>query len=178
MENGADVQMYLKMVGAILVILGCGGFGFKLAAIHIREEKTLKQLVSILDYMGCELQYRLTPLPVLCRQAAAESSGVIYHILLALATELEDQISPDVESCMNAALNRTKDVPDLTLETFKLLGHSLGRFDMDGQLKGLEAVRQECRKKIDTLNKNKDVRLRNYQTLGLCAGAALAILFI
>jgi len=28
------------------------------------------------------------------------------------------------------------------------------------------------------MSKDRDVRLRSYQTLGLCAGAALAILFV
>lgn len=170
--------MSIKVIGAIMVIAGCGGFGFKLAASHLREEKTLRQLVSILDYMECELQYRLTPLPMLCRQAAAESSGVICQAFLALALELEDQISPDVERCMNAALCQLKDIPRLSQTAMELLGRSLGRFDIEGQLKGLEAVRQDCRRKLDILSKNREVRLRSYQTLGLCAGAAIAILFI
>ena len=170
--------MSLKLIGAILIIISCGGFGFKLAASHRREETTLRQLVSVLDFMECELQYRLTPLPELCRQAAAESSGLIWQIFLALAMELEDQISPDVERCMNAALSKVKDIPAHSLEALSLLVRSLGRFDMEGQLKGLDSVRQDCRRNLDALNKNKDVRLRNYQTLGLCAGAALAILFI
>jgi len=49
---------------------------------------------------------------------------------------------------------------------------------MEGQLKGLESVRQECRRQVETLSYNRDARLRSYQTLGLCAGAALAILFV
>lgn len=170
--------MSMKIIGAILVIAGCGGFGFKLAATHLREEKTLRQLISVLDYMECELQYRLTPLPDLCRQAASECSGVVSQAFLALALELEDQISPDVERCMTAALCRSKDMPRLSRAAMELLGRSLGRFDMEGQLRGLEATRQDCRRNLDTLNQNREVRLRSYQTLGICAGAAIAILFI
>ena len=66
----------------------------------------------------------------------------------------------------------------LLLQQMLLLGKSIGRFDMDGQIKGLEAVRQDCRRRLDELSKDRDTRLRSYQTLGLCAGAALAILFI
>jgi hypothetical protein len=58
------------------------------------------------------------------------------------------------------------------------LGQSLGRFDLNGQLLGIAAVRNTCRSKLQQFEKNKEVRLRSYQTLGLCAGAALAILFI
>ena len=170
--------MNIKIIGAILVIAGCGGFGFKLAATHLREESSLRQLISALDYMACELQYRLTPLPQLCRQAGQESKGIISYVFLALSEELEGQISPDAERCMSAALCRVKDLPGLSRNAIESLGHSLGRFDIEGQLKGLEAVRQECRRNLELLNQNRETRLRSYQTLGLCAGAAIAILFI
>ena len=170
--------MTLKLIGAMLIIFGCGGFGFIIASSHRKEVCSLRQLMSILDYMECELQYRLTPLPELCRHAAAESVGPQKQIFHYLAAELDDQISPDVERCMLAALSRVKDVPRLTLHTLKLLGRSFGRFDIQGQLMGLEGVRTECRQHLELLTLNQGVRLRSYKTLGLCAGAALAILFI
>lgn len=170
--------MTIKLIGALLVIAGCGWVGFRIAAAQRREEKTLRQLIAVLDYMECELQYRLTPLPTLCRQAAAECSGTLCQAFLTLAIELEDQIAPDVELCVRAALNKTSDMPRLTRDALDLLGRSLGRFDIEGQLVGLEGVRQECRRNLEGLTQNRDVRLRSYQTLGLCAGAALVILFI
>lgn len=170
--------MIYKCVGAILVIAGCGGAGFSIAAAHRKEERTLRQLIAALDYMECELLYRLTPLPDLCRQAGQESKGTVGDVFLKLSMELENQFSPDVSSCMNAALSCGKPLPIHTMELFQLLGKSLGRFDLDGQLKGLEAVRESARKKLDQMLHNRDVRLRGYQTLGFCAGAALVILLI
>lgn len=170
--------MTVKLIGIILIIGSCGAFGFLLAAAHRRETKCLRQLITVLDYMACELQYRLTPLPSLCRQAAGESAGIIRQVLTAFTEELEDQISPDVGKCMQASLRKVKDVPPITGECLRVLGQSLGRFDLEGQIRGLESVRQICRSKLDGLEANKEVRLRSYQTLGLCAGAALAILLI
>lgn len=170
--------MGLKILGVILVLAGCGGFGFKLAYTHIKEERSLRTVIRILDYMECELQYHMTPLPDLCRQAAAECNCTVRDVLYRLSTALEDRISPNVEESMTLALSAARDLPRLTLSAMELLGKSLGRFDLDGQLKGLESVRQECRRNLNELMQNRDVRLRNYQTLGLCAGAALAILLI
>ena len=167
-----------KWIGVLLVICGCGGMGFSIAAASRREELALRQLLGALDYMECELQYHLTPLPELCRQAGREAKGAIQQILTALARELESQISPDVESCMNAALLGTRDIPRRVRQAFEIMGASLGRFDMEGQIKGLEAVRSFCRRELEGLSQNRDSRLRSYQTLGLCAGAALAILFV
>ena len=178
MDTGRDGTMYCKIIGAIVVITACGGFGFKLAAAHNTEEKYLRQLTSVLDYMACELQYRRTPLPELCRLAAIESNLVVSDFFLALSQELEDQLAPDVKGCVEAALKKHPKLPELTCSVLELLGQTLGRFDLQGQLTGLETARQECRRYLNGLSQNKQSRLRGYQTLGLCAGAALAILLL
>lgn len=170
--------MTYKWMGAILILASCGGFGFSLAAQHLREEKTLRQLLSALDFMGCELQYRMTPLPELCHQTGEAVKGAVGQAFHALAREMEHQVSADVESCMNAALASLPDLPGHARNGLATLGQTLGRFDLEGQLKGLEAVRLDCRGKLKALTENKEPRLRSYQTLGLCTGAALAILFI
>ena len=170
--------MILKLLGAVMIITGCGGIGFRIAANHRQEEKNLRQLIGILDYMECELQYRLTPLPELCRQAAKEFSGLLGKVFSELALEMETQVSPDLDTCMCIAVEKSPKLTPFAREELLLLGKSVGRFDMEGQLKGLEAVRQDCRRQLEGLSCNRDTRLRSYQTLGLCAGAALAILFV
>jgi len=168
----------LKLVGVILIITGCGGVGFRIAANHRNEEKALRQLIGILDYIECELQYRLTPLPDLCRHVAKEFRCETGNIFLELALEMDAQLSPDLSSCMTVALHRNKSLPTISRNELELLGKSIGRFDLDGQLRGLEAVRQDCRRNLEALGNNRESRLRSYQTLGLCAGAALAILLV
>ena len=170
--------MNIKWIGAILILTASGGFGFQIVATHLFEERTLRQLVRLLDYMSSELQYRLTPLPELCRKVATEGKGILSSVFLHLALELEDQITPDVHRCMQAAIAKVKPIPSITIHQLELLGQSLGRFDLQGQIKGLDAVRTSCRQALDGLNQNRENRLRSYQTLALCAGAALVILFI
>lgn len=170
--------MSIKWLGAILVIVGCGGVGFSMAASCKREEWTLRSLVSALDFMTCELQFRLTPLPLLARQTGQECRGIIGDVLTELAAQLEKQIIPDADSCMYAALSRFEHLPKAAEEALRLLGTSLGRFDLSGQLQGLEQVRAHCRRELERMSAGKEQRLRSYQTLGVCAGAALAILFV
>lgn len=170
--------MILKWIGVVLVVAGCGSVGFKISANHRKEEKALRQLIGILDFMECELQYRLTPLPDLCRQAAKEFCEIPGAVFSALALEMQSQVSPNMACCMSAALHNVSSIPPITQKELDLLGKSIGRFDLEGQLKGLDAVRQDCRRNLDLLGNNRENRLRSYQTLGLCAGAALAILFV
>lgn len=168
----------MRWIGAILVFICCGYFGFAMAMAHRKEERTLHQIISAINYMECELQYRLTPLPQLLGQASKQVSGIARGVLSALALELENQISPEVAYCMESVLRKEKDIPKLAGEAFRMLGQCLGRFDLQGQLKELDAVRSMCTRCLTQLESNRDVRLRSYQTLGLCAGAALAILLL
>lgn len=168
--------MVVKWIGAALIMLGCGGTGFYMAAMHNREIRTLQKLGKVLDFMSCELQYKLTPLPDLCRQAAGETSGSLSKLLLALSMELESQVSPNVAACMKAAMAKSPALPEKTQKCMDELGDCLGRFDLQGQIRALERARTSCRSMIEALEENKDVRLRTYRTLGVCAGAALVIL--
>lgn len=170
--------MPLKWIGAILVVAGCGGLGFSLAMNYRREEKTLRQLLNILEFMECELEFRLSALPQLCREGAEHASGSVRQIFLALAEELEMQVCPDAVCCMDMALRKAKELPASARKLMLLLGQSLGRFDLKGQLSELASVKAACREALDELLCHRETRIRNYQTLGLCAGAALAILLI
>lgn len=170
--------MTIKILGAIMVFLTCGWTGYRVASFQRKEERGLRQLLSILDYMECELQYRMTPLPELCKQAAGQERGNLGKLFLQLSLELENQVAPDAARCMDAALMKCKRFTTTVTEQLQSLGQSLGRFDLRGQLVGFQAVKESCKTELNKLSHNSDVRLRSYQTLGLCAGAALAILFI
>lgn len=170
--------MSFKWIGAVMVIAGCGGVGFSMAAGYWHEERSLRTLMRALEYMSCELQFHLTPLPQLLRQTGTECGGIVGTLLRELARELDHQVTPDADSCMYAALSRVDNIPPKTMEAMRLLGSSLGRFDLAGQLQGLEQIRSRCSRELDRLTTDRDQRIRGYQTLGLCAGAALAILFV
>ena len=168
----------IRLVGALLLLGGCGGFGLTMVGHYRREIAMLRQLISLLQEMEWELKYRLTPLPELLQQAAKQISGIASRVIGSLSTELANQISPDVSCCMEAVLSMETDVPTDIREVLTALGKSMGRFDLEGQIKELDCVEQLCRKKLAELENNRDVRLRSYQTLGLCAGAAIAILLL
>lgn len=170
--------MNYKWIGAILVIGGCGGFGFSIAHEALRQERLLRQLIGILNFMECEIQYHLTSLPGLCRMSARQVSGPLRDVFLKLAGELEACVCPDVESCLRSVLNRDTKLPRKMRRLLYQIGKSLGKFDLPGQLKGIEASRNACKRELRDMEHNRELRLRSYRTLSLCAGAALVILLI
>ena len=104
--------------------------------------------------------------------------GPIATLFLELEKELRMQMSADAYCCMTAALSHTEDLSERMRENLLLLGKNLGRFDLQGQLSGIASVQQLCRRDLEGMQSNQDVRLRSYRTLGICAGIALVILFI
>ena len=170
--------MTVKICGAIFVILACSGFGFSLAAAYLKEVRALRNLIKAVNYMKSELQYRYTALPELCAHAAQATDGCIRKFFLLLVAELESQICPNTEQCVLNVLARQLDLPNHAKEIVAELGKTLGAFGLSGQLEGLLQVHAACEEKLTSLIRHQDIRVRSYQTLGVCAGAALAILLV
>lgn len=167
-----------KLIGAVIIMASCGGYGFFLAYQHQYILRLLKQLHRILDRMGWELQYRLRPIPELCRCVSSEQKGVLAEVFLRLAIELENQMQPDCQRCMFITLESTAALPKVIKSLLNELGNELGRYDLHGQLEGINSVLQLVLGQIRELERDKGKRVLGYKTLGLCAGAALVILFI
>lgn len=170
--------MSIRGLGAALIIVGCGGFGFSLAAGAKQQERNLAEIIRVLHLLEAELQYHLTPLPELFLLASKECSGKLRDIFLAVSKKLSQRTETDAASCTDDVLEDYQDLPKRIRRHLKCLGHSVGRFDLPGQLAGLEFVRNACEADLQQLQGKQDVRVRSYQTLSLCAGTALAILFL
>ena len=170
--------MNLRLIGAFIVISACGGFGFLLARNYKNQERALFQFQRALSYISCDLAYKSAILPELCTEAAGLVNGSVQKVFLLLAQQLQSGDCPDASSAMEQALKTVANVAPNLQRLLLQLGQCLGRFDLDGQLKELDAVSVECRKILDEMRMNRTNRIRNYQTLGLCAGAALAILLV
>lgn len=168
----------MKFLGAIFIIAGCSGVGFSMCRSHRRLEQEMQQLAKCLDWMVWELNYRMPVLSLLCRDAADTAGGTVRQVLQALAEELDAQLTPDAAVCMEAAVANVPRLHPMIKAHFLSLGKSLGRFDLQGQIAGLEAEAALCRRELENLSRNRELRLRNYQTLGVCAGVALVILFL
>lgn len=170
--------MQIQWIGAVLIVAGCGGVGLSMVIFDKREIDAIRGLLDAFAFMRNELSYRVAPLPELCRKAADACKGAVRRFLLQLSTELEDQMAPDVACCVMAALSKCSDIPEKTRALLGRLEISLGHFGLEEQLSGLDALLAEGETLRQQLERNRPQRLRGYQTLALCAGAAVAILFL
>ena len=170
--------MSYKWIGAAMVIASCSGFGFTLAATHRKSELHLRQMIQMLADMASLLQYKLMPLSELCRSSVQNFRGPVRTVVLLFAEEIERQLAPDVPACMSAALSKCQDLNGNVRYLFSELGHSLGVYDLAGQLQELENVRKNCNRVLENIECNRELRIRSYKTLAICAGIALVVLFV
>ena len=166
----------IKLIGTALLLTGCSGFGLVLATAHRREIKLLRKLLHAVQEMTWELKYRMTALPELCLTGAKAAGGPVREVLEELAARLSRNEVTDISGSMNQIM-ACYELPGRVRRNMRQLGTSLGQFDLEGQLQGMEVVKQQCRKDLRELEESAPQRIRNYQTLALCAGAAIAILF-
>lgn len=169
--------MTTRVLGAVLLLAGSCGFAIALAAHNARQKILLRQLQRIVAEMELELKFRLTPLSDLCRKSVTAVGGDLKKLFVSLADRLDGGWEGDVSGCMNA-LASDPELPCVIRRCLRELGDCLGRFDLEGQLAGLDGVKARIRQELNVLNENGKERIRSYQTLAVCAGAALAILLI
>lgn len=169
--------MIYRIIGALFVFGGCGGFGFVMASSCRREQRQLHCFLRAVEFMLCELEYRATPLPQLCRRAAEVSGGAVGQVLQEIARRMELSLDADAAASVEAALANLHPGGYLD-ELFCNLGQTLGAFDLEGQRRGLESALGLAQQMLRRHQRERSSRVRSYQTLGLCAGAALAILFL
>jgi len=170
--------MSIRLLGALMIIASCAWMGCRLAAGYIREVRFLQTLRSSVRYMKNELYCRSVPLPALCRSAAEFSEGAVSAFWINLATELEAQICTDPLQCTICAMDRTKNIPPSVNGAVRMIGKTIGAFDLQGQLDGFEEICLHLDELILKRTAQQDMRIRGYRTVGVCAGIALAIILI
>lgn len=170
--------MMLRWIGIILIIGGCGGCGFSMAAEYRSLEQSMRQVQNALEILQCEIQFRLTPLPEICgilRNACGGPVGAFFETLR------QQLLLPDAGQlyvCAGAAASQVRDLPAPCRKILLDLCTTLGRYDTEGQMRAIVAAKDECMRCLEEIRAGQAGRLKSYKTLGLCGGAALAILLL
>lgn len=170
--------MTMKFLGSILIIVGSGGVGMALTSYDRQQMHAMQDLHHCLQWMCWELQYKRLPLADLAREAKTHYDGVIAQVMGVFADELQQQCLPNPSVCMDAAIANVKKVPKRAAYHLHRLGASLGAFDLENQLRSLDAEQRLCGQELEQMRMGMQMRSRNYRTLSLCAGTALVIILL
>ena len=58
------------------------------------------------------------------------------------------------------------------------LGMALGKFDMEGQCRAIGLAEARLQRELELLGQSRRARCRSYETIGVCAGLAIAVLLV
>ena len=155
----------IRMIGAALVVLSSGAVGFGFARAVKLQCAQLEGLLWALDTMQSEMSARLTPLR---RQRPSGFRKKSRDILL------------PVPVCFKRGFQQAKGFRpgDESVQALYGLSLNLGRFDLESQLAAIERTKASVTAALLALQGQKRARCRSYETIGICAGLALAVMLL
>ena len=171
----------LKLLGAVLLLAACGGWGFS-SAWQLRQRLAdLRELRRIASVLRQEIAYAGMALPEALRRIGNRTEGIFKEFLDSLAAELTrcpgESFHLIFSEQTDEILSRTAMEP-ADLADFKELGKYLRYLDRGMQLSNLDLYLSETEGKIERLTEELPARKKLFQTMGVLAGVFLAILFI
>lgn len=168
----------LRLIGAILVVVGAGSFGFRRAAQFYKSASQLRQLTGAVEMLQCEINYTRLPLPELYTEVADRQTGAVAQFFRAMSAQLASG-QPRTLAARHAmqqasGLLLPSDARMALLE----LCETLGRYDVDGENRMLRLSAQRIQSAQERCESEKRQMARSCAALAVCAGIALAILML
>lgn len=169
----------IRMLGAVLLIAGCGGLGLGAVGRLDGRVRDLRELAAGLELMRRELGWRLTPLPKALGTAEAGTQGRAAQFFRFCAQRAVCLSGMPFQQLWREGLERCPlclDREDRAL--LEQLGPVLGRYDGDSQCQAVEKVLAGLVRQQAQAEENRRRLGRVYGVLGVTAGLFLAILLI
>lgn len=168
-----------RLLGAVLVIAGCGALGLAGVARLDGRVRDLGELAAGLDALQRELGWRLAPLPQALEAAARTAHGPAEQFFAQCAQKAgqpDGQTFQQIwQDGLSSASLRLAEEDKALLER---LGPVLGRYDGDSQRLALEDAAVGLRSLQGEASDDRKRLGRVYGVLGMTVGLFLAILLI
>lgn len=170
----------IKLLGALMITLASASAGFGFARTVRVQLRQLNALLGALEVMKSEMEYRLTPLPELCAALSQGEEAATAHFFRECAAQMEADRCLPPQLAIQRAMERTEALKwsTRTRETARNLAFSLGKFDLGGQARAIELAQERLRAELAEVQAGSRARCRSYETIGICAGLALAVVLI
>lgn len=169
--------MMIRLIGAGMTLLAGGGYAMVIGTEHRKKEGYYEQLLLILEHFSWQLQTNMAPLPVCCTSAAVCGRGKIAELFVHLSQQLESGGADSAAVCMAGCIAEF-DLPSQLTQRLEQLGDTLGRYDLTSQIAGIQTVMELCKRDLQALMAERIKSVKSCQALGMCTGAAVAILLL
>lgn len=166
----------MKYLGIIFIVCSTAYMGFHLANGFRLRRKLLTQFLRCLPIIRNEIVFCGTPIPKIFRLISDHTDGEVHEVFGQVSKQMEEHKTMTPTEAMEETLTARKYtclVPRL-LE----LADKLGNYDVEAQIAGIDQVQSQAELQVDELEQERLQKGKVYESLGICAGLALAILLI
>lgn len=170
----------IKVAGVIFIVASAGSMGVRVALSLRRRCALLRQLMAALQLLKNELSFCGTPLPQAFALMAAACEGPLERLFSKIAKDMDKRRWLTPLAAMQQALQEVPELPQgdrIGLILLELAG-KLGKYDLDSQRQALELALNQLEEERQKAEREQSVKGKTYETLGICAGLAAAILLL
>ncbi len=170
--------MFIKLVGAVLLIISGTGLGIFYGMEPELRRRELAGLKGALMIMHSETKFGHTHLAPMCRRAAQNCEGGISRIFISFADSIRRRDTEDIQGLWQSCVESVKDthLTDGDKEAISALGKGLGAEDIDLQLSAIMALVSYIDSKDEELVQLSSKNLRLYRSGGALIGIFAVIL--
>ena len=166
-------------MGALLTVGGGAFLGFDAHRRLRRRARVLRQLAGALEQMDRETAFRLTPMPQLMEELAAEYPPPVGTLFANCRKGMKEMGERSLAEIWRQALADTPlDLEGRAAGILDELGEVLGRFEESGLRSALARAVAELTREGELAREDGEKRGRMYQVLGLAWGGLLVILLL
>lgn len=166
----------MRWIGITLIIVSTGSVGFGLSRSLQRRCMLMHQLLKALDILKNEIHFCATPLPQAFALMAVSVPPPLETVFSHAARQMDKHRWMTPYAAMEQALQQTQDA--YIGAVLLSLSAQLGEYDTQAQLHGIALAQEQARDLLQQLEKERSLRSRTYETLGICTGLAVAILLL
>lgn len=169
----------IRLMGALLTVGGGAFLGFDAHRRLNRRARVLRQLAGALEQMDREISFRLTPMPQLMEELAADYPPPVGDLFANCRKGMDQLGERSLAEIWRQALADTPlDLEGRAAGILDELGEVLGRFEESGLRSALARAGAELTREAELAREDGEKRGRMYQVLGLTCGGLLVILLL
>ena len=166
-------------MGALLTVGGGAFLGYDAHRRLRRRARVLRQLAGALEQMDREIAFRLTPMPQLMEELAADYPPPVGTLFANCRKGMKELGERSLAEIWRQALADTPlDLEGRAAGILDELGEVLGRFEESGLRSALARAVAELTREGELAREDGEKRGRMYQVLGLAWGGLLVILLL
>ena len=173
--------MWMKVTGALLVMVSCTGLGTETARQLKERRKLLETLKRMISQLKGEILYSNLPLPAAFLRAGQRNAGAAAALFLSIAKRMEEtegESFDEVWKLETELFFKSCPLDTAEMEGLRAFGSCLGYLDRDMQERTIDFYMEELEQGIQVLRKAEPEKCRLFRGLGILGGLFLTVIFL